>query len=208
MIALYAPGPLEERFLREILAPLGVAVEAGAVDNGPAPVLAVVWLAKKGDDKARALAQKAKRTILIAARREMADGIDFDALITPGFRPGALTDKARTFLARASSDALPAHLTFGPYDFQPRENTVHHKITNKFQKLTDKERDMLLILIGAGGKSVTRQNLLDSVWAYAPDVETHTLETHIYRLRQKIEDDPANPVILLTDETGYRISAP
>ena len=79
------------------------------------------------------------------------------------------------------------------------------KKTQQKLKLTDKERDILLTLIGAGGQPVTRQALLDEVWAYAPGVETHTLETHIYRLRQKIEADPADPRIVLTDDAGYKI---
>lgn len=205
MIALYAPGKLQERFLREILAPLGMAMETDPSPDGPAPALAVIWIEKKDDETAQRLAATARRTILIAPDRAVAEGVDADTLITPGFRPGAVTDRARTLLVRASADQLPQKLSFADYDFRPQENTVHHKNTNKIQKLTDKERDMLLILIAAEGKSVTRQNLLDSVWAYAPDVETHTLETHIYRLRQKIEEDPASPKILLTDDIGYRI---
>ncbi|PZO85403.1 MAG: hypothetical protein DI626_07515 [Micavibrio aeruginosavorus] len=72
-------------------------------------------------------------------------------------------------------------------------------------RLTDKESGILLCLAQAKGAAVGRQELLDRVWAYAEGVETHTLETHIYRLRQKIEPDPANPVILLTAEQGYSV---
>lgn len=202
MIAILAPGPVEERFLREILAPLGVPVASYTPDS-PA-MLAVIWWGEGPNTAAVPLAAAAGQVIAIASE-DATLPFEPGAIFHPGFRPGTLTDRARTFLARASSDRLPALLTFGPYDFRPRENTVHDKNTNKKQKLTDKERDMLLILLNAGGKPVSRQALLDSVWAYAPDVETHTLETHIYRLRQKIEADPANPALLLTDPAGYRI---
>lgn len=75
-------------------------------------------------------------------------------------------------------------------------------------RLTEKEVAILVTLNNAGGKPVSRQRLLDEVWAYAQGVETHTLETHVYRLRQKIEIDPAMPKILLTHEEGYRIALP
>lgn len=74
-------------------------------------------------------------------------------------------------------------------------------------RLTEKEVALLLSLKNASGQAVSRQKLLNEVWAYAQGVETHTLETHIYRLRQKIERDPASPKILLTQEDGYILGA-
>lgn len=72
-------------------------------------------------------------------------------------------------------------------------------------RLTEKEVAILVTLKNAKGKPVSRQTLLDEVWAYAQGVETHTLETHIYRLRQKIETDPAAPKIIVTQEDGYSL---
>ena len=72
-------------------------------------------------------------------------------------------------------------------------------------KLTEKEKNILLFLSKNTPNIVEREALLDAVWGYAETVETHTLETHIYRLRQKIEKDPANPEILITEEQGYRL---
>lgn len=74
-------------------------------------------------------------------------------------------------------------------------------------RLTEKETAILAFLHANKNRTVARQELLDAVWGYAEGVETHTLETHIYRLRQKIEKDAANPEILLTEENGYRLSA-
>ncbi len=69
--------------------------------------------------------------------------------------------------------------------------------------LTEKEVEILLYLYQQKGKVVSKEELLDAVWNYAKTVETHTLETHIYRLRQKIEDDPSQPKYLKTEEKGY-----
>lgn len=73
-------------------------------------------------------------------------------------------------------------------------------------RLTDKEKGILLYLHQNQDRVVERTELLSHVWEYAENVETHTLETHIYRLRQKIEKDPANPAILLTKDQGYALA--
>jgi len=72
-------------------------------------------------------------------------------------------------------------------------------------RLTDKEAAILGVLLDAEGV-VGRDDLLNIVWGYGGDIDTHTLETHIYRLRQKIEDDPAQAVLLLTEPGGYRLN--
>ena len=125
-----------------------------------------------------------------------------------GNRPriGAVLD----MLVRTASE-LPRHLAesdfiaLGPYLFFAAESYLQDD--DREIRLTEKERDILLALLDAKGGIVRRNVLLDRVWGYASGVETHTLETHIYRLRQKIETDPAHPVLLLTEEEGYSLSA-
>lgn len=72
-------------------------------------------------------------------------------------------------------------------------------------RLTEKEIGILKHLYDRQGNIVTKKELLSAVWDYAETTETHTIETHIYRLRQKIEIDPSNPKILCTNEKGYTI---
>jgi len=73
--------------------------------------------------------------------------------------------------------------------------------------LTEKEVEILVILSKQNGQAISRDDLLHAVWNYAEGVETHTLETHIYRLRQKIEKSPSEPEILITQNDGYIIEA-
>jgi DNA-binding winged helix-turn-helix (wHTH) protein len=122
--------------------------------------------------------------------------------------PAPLGALAERIAALAAPPSAP--LRFGPYLFSPQELLLRTGARDEI-RLTEKERDILLCLLaakaqGEGGGAVERRALLDRVWGYAETVETHTLETHIYRLRQKIEMDPASPQYLLTDGTGYRLA--
>ena len=75
----------------------------------------------------------------------------------------------------------------------------------KHKELTEKESEILSYLCRAKGKIVKREHLLRDVWGYQRDIDTHTLETHIYRLRLKIEPAMDRPQTLLTAENGYRL---
>jgi DNA-binding response OmpR family regulator len=73
-------------------------------------------------------------------------------------------------------------------------------------RLTDKEAHILRYLYRAGSKPVSREELLAEVWGYNAQVSTHTLETHMYRLRQKIEPNPAKARLIVTELGGYRLA--
>ena len=94
--------------------------------------------------------------------------------------------------------------TIGPYSFQPANKLLEAQDGGKV-RLTDKETSILKYLYRQGPKTITRDVLLKEVWGYNNRVTTHTLETHIYRLRQKIERDPSNARLLVTEEGGYRL---
>ena len=92
----------------------------------------------------------------------------------------------------------------GPYSFRPAAKLLLDEQEKKI-RLTEKETNILKYLYRAGDAVVPRDVLLHEVWGYNAGVTTHTLETHIYRLRQKIEPDPANAKILVTEPGGYRL---
>ena len=92
----------------------------------------------------------------------------------------------------------------GPYSFRPAAKLLLDEADKKI-RLTEKETNILKYLYRAGATVVPRDVLLHEVWGYKAGVTTHTLETHIYRLRQKIEPDPANARILVTEPGGYRL---
>jgi DNA-binding response OmpR family regulator len=92
----------------------------------------------------------------------------------------------------------------GPYTFRPAKKLLHDNAKNRRIRLTDKETAVLKYLYRSDA-AVNRQILMHEVWGYNASVTTHTLETHIYRLRQKIEADPARPSLLVTEGGGYRL---
>jgi DNA-binding response OmpR family regulator len=102
----------------------------------------------------------------------------------------------------ASEDAV---FTIGPYTFRPSSKLLLNPEGNKV-RLTEKETSILRYLYRAGEQPVPRETLLGDVWGYNSGVTTHTLETHIYRLRQKIEKDAAAPTILVTESRGYKLT--
>ncbi len=117
------------------------------------------------------------------------------------FRLGALHDQ----ILNAQNQKIKAEtvqtIKIGQWTLDPTYMTLTSE-KNEI-RLTEKERDILVFLSAQNGVPVLRDQLLKTIWEYAQNVETHTLETHIYRLRQKIEIDPANPQILITNEYGY-----
>ncbi|MEM6414618.1 MAG: response regulator transcription factor [Pseudomonadota bacterium] len=124
--------------------------------------------------------------------------------VTKPFKFAVLLARVRAHL-RSHEQSEDAVFKVGPYEFRPSVKMLVTADEKKI-RLTEKETSILKFLFRAGGKPVTRDILLDEVWGYNSGVTTHTLETHVYRLRQKIEPDPSNVSILLTDSGGYRLA--
>ena len=134
-------------------------------------------------------------------------GLDAGAndYITKPFKLSVLMARMRAQL-RQHDQSEDAVFAIGPYTFKPSSKLLLHADTAQKTRLTEKETLILKYLYRADNKVVHRGVLLSEIWGYNAGVTTHTLETHIYRLRQKIEDDPANAILLLTEPGGYRLN--
>lgn len=115
-------------------------------------------------------------------------------------RIGYIIDTMASYL-QAKQQTSPVSL--GQFDFTPAFNTLKNRHDNTKYQLTEKEAAIISFLAAQHPNPVERETLLHQVWGYADNAETHTVETHIYRLRQKIEKDPAKPDFLRTDDSGY-----
>ena len=134
-------------------------------------------------------------------------GLDFGAndYVGKPFRFVVLLARIRSQLRQyeASEDA---EFQVGPYTFRPTSKNLVDQQGVKL-RLTEKEAAILRYLHRAEQQPVARETLLKHVWGYNANVTTHTLETHIYRLRQKIENNPAEAQLLVTEGGGYKLAA-
>jgi DNA-binding response OmpR family regulator len=164
-----------------------------------------------GRDLCRLMRRQGVKTPIIMLTAHDSDvdtilGLDSGAndYIAKPFRLGVLLARLRAQLRQfeLSDDAT---FPIGPYTFRPSAKMLTSPDSNRKIHLTEKETAILKYLYRMGDRAVARDVLLDEVWGYNAGVTTHTLETHIYRLRQKIEPDPANSHILVTEAGGYRL---
>jgi DNA-binding response OmpR family regulator len=165
-----------------------------------------------GRDFCRRLRSLGMKTPIImltgsAEETDIVRGLDSGAndYIAKPFRLNELLARLRAQL-RSFESSEDAVFTIGPYTFRPAVKQLVEPARNKRIRLTDKETAILKFLYRAAGKAVSRQVLLNEVWGYNAAVTTHTLETHVYRLRQKIEPDPTISRLLVTEGGGYRLN--
>lgn len=162
-----------------------------------------------GRDFCRALRVRGIRApiIMLTTPHDGADAVSAfeaganDYLIKP-FRLNELLARLRAHM-RSFERSEDAEISLGPYRFLPAARQLLDEKGVKI-RLTDKEAAILKYLYRAG-QAVSRKTLLEGVWGYGQGVTTHTLETHIYRLRRKIEADPQKARIIRTDAGGYRL---
>jgi DNA-binding response OmpR family regulator len=153
----------------------------------------------------RAAAGSAPIILLVDRAARAAAGDAFagaaDEEIAKPLRIGELVARLRARLG-LSRGAAPR---IGPYTFRPDVKLLIEAGTGREVRLTEKEAAILDYLYHAGDQVSGREALLGEVWGYQSGIATHTLETHIYRLRQKIERDPARAAILVSAPGGYRL---
>lgn len=146
----------------------------------------------------------------------MLTGTDTDTDTILGLDAGANDYITKPFCIEVLLARLRAHIrqhersgnavfTIGPYTFQPTNKLLLRDDDGRKVRLTSKETAILRYLCMASDRDVCRNVLLTEVWGYSANVTSHTLESHVYRLRQKIESDPYNASILITELGGYRL---
>ena len=126
-----------------------------------------------------------------------------DEYIVKPFRYPVLLKSIETQLHKFKKSENTQY-SIGNYAFKPNSKILESN-EGKSIRLTEKENNILNFLYKNLGNVINRETLLHEVWGYNSKVTTHTLETHIYRLRQKIEIDPANACFLITETGGYRL---
>lgn len=165
-----------------------------------------------GRDLCRRLRTAGVRTPIIMLTAQVGEedtihGLEAGAndYVTKPFKLGVLLARIRAHLRQheTSEDAV---LTIGPYTFKPAAKLLlDTEKAGKKVRLTEKETGILKFLYRAQQRLVPRETLLAEVWGYNAGVTTHTLETHVYRLRQKIERDPSAARLLVTEPGGYKL---
>jgi DNA-binding response OmpR family regulator len=164
-----------------------------------------------GRDLCRLMRREGVRSPIIMLTGQGSDadtilGLDAGAndYVAKPFRLPLLFARLRAQL-RQFEHSEDAAFVIGPYSFRPAMKLLVEEEKGDKIRLTEKETAILKYLYRAGERPISREILLGEVWGYNAGVTTHTLETHVYRLRQKIERDPANARILVTEAGGYKL---
>ena len=208
--SLEAQLALHDEFEVTTVATASAGVEAAKGDRIDLLILDVGLPDMDGRDACKALRQSGFRAPIImltgnASDADTIQGLDAGAndYITKPFKFAVLLARIRAHL-RQHEQSEDAVFTIGKYTFKPASKLLVDERGSKI-RLTEKETSILKYLYRAGEKVVTRDVLLHEVWGYNAGVTTHTLETHIYRLRQKIEKDPSKAELLVTETGGYKL---
>ena len=190
----------------------------GTINAGDAPIDAVILDVGMPDGDGRDFCATLRRqghnmpVIMLTGSRTEADavrGLESGAndYIRKPFRVNELLARIRAKL-REFDSSEEAVISVGPYQFQPAKRLLHDPVKNRRIRLTDKEAEILKFLRRSGGRAVDRETLVREVLGRNPTETSHTLEMHIYRLRQKLEPNARPPTLLVTERGGYRLNLP
>ena len=115
-----------------------------------------------------------------------------------------LLNQIRSSLTLLDNSA-DGYLYFNQYELRPIEKEIYNERNGETTKLTEKEVAIIKFLYKNKNKIVSKNDLLQEVWGYSPDASTHTIETHIYRLRQKVEHEDTEAQLIMTEDGGYKL---
>ena len=206
LLLLVDPDDGVRASLADQLAQEGFAVASGtALDAAEAERPALILLGPGALDAAQLAGWRPTAPVLALidpGQETIAADPVFAAFLTRPVRIGELVALIERLVA---AGAARGERAIGPYLFQPTAKLLREPVGDRTVRLTEKEAAMLELLYRAGSAGLTRERLLAEVWGYSDAVTTHTLETHIYRLRRKIERDAGGTRLLLTEPGGYRL---
>lgn len=157
------------------------------------------------DDCAESLRQTLARMHATLPVIRIGSGVPDDGITKP-FRLGTLMAAVKELIEHPAQ-ALLAPVEVGPFTFHPDTRLLEHRSSGTSDRLTEKESLILVELLLAGSAPVDRNTLLGRVWGHDTRIKTHTLETHIWRLRRKLGEDRSRARILLNVPGGYRLKA-
>lgn len=195
-VAIFTENPVLERVLTEAFEKAGIFVEKK--DNNPKIVVF-----DASNNETTHLPENINCPLLLIG--DNTKNLTANEKFKAKFRIGHLIDRVQYYFKIIESQRCKKEINIGDMVLSYQDSVLKKPDQNPIP-LTEKEVMILSHLYHHNEKAISRQALLDAVWGYAQNVETHTLETHIYRLRQKIEDIPAEPRLLITEDEGYRLN--
>ena len=146
-------------------------------------------------------------TPIILLQKEGDDSVTSSVLNHVIFKPLSLEKLLNQIQAGINllDNSEAGYLSFNRYELRPLQKEIYNERNGETIKLTEKEVAIIKFLYKNKDKIVAKNDLLQEVWGYSPDVSTHTIETHIYRLRQKVEHDDASAQLIVTEDGGYKL---
>lgn len=147
------------------------------------------------------------RTPIILLQRNGDESVKPTLLNNVIFKPFALEELLNQIQASINllDNSSAGYLNFNKYIVRPIKKDIYNQRNQELLKLTEKEVAIIKYLYKCKDRVVTKNELLQEVWGYSPEVSTHTIETHIYRLRQKVEHNDIEAQLILTEDGGYRL---
>lgn len=158
-------------------------------------------------DKLPEIRNRHPRAPVILLQKSGDETIDNSVLNSVVYKPFSLDKLLNQIKAGINllENSEEGYLTFNRYIVRPIKKDIYNERNKEVVKLTEKEVAVIKHLYKCRDRVVTKNELLQEVWGYSPDVSTHTIETHIYRLRQKVEHEDTSAQLILTEDGGYRL---
>ena len=146
-------------------------------------------------------------TPIILLQKEGDDSVESSVLNQVIFKPLSLEGLLNQIQAGINlvDNSEAGYLNFNRYELRPLQKEIYNERNSETIKLTEKEVAIIKFLYKNKDKNVSKNDLLQEVWGYSPDASTHTIETHIYRLRQKVEHEDTSAQLIVTEDGGYKL---